>query len=99
MATLWDRIRALEGRTLTTESRRAVFDVIEVNETRARVVPRSSGTSRHGIRRREFDRAEALGLIRSDVTPSQLQRAGVSRFNSSYVAAMIRAALGPKHRS
>ena len=93
MATLWDRMRALEGRTLATVSGRAAFEVIEVNETHARVVPRSSGRSRSPIPRWRFDRAEALGLARRDVTPSQLQDAGVTARNSAYIAAMIRSAL------
>lgn len=99
MATLWDRIRALEGRTLTTVSRHNAFDVIQVTDTRVQIVPRSSGASRAGIDRRSFERAEVLGLARSDVTPSQIQNAGVARFNSSYVAAMIRVALEPDHRA
>ena len=95
MAMLWERIRALEGRTLTTMSGRETFDVIEVNETHARVVPRSSGTPRSPIPRWRFDRAETLGLASGDVTPSQLQEAGVTVRNSTYMAAMIRVALEP----
>ena len=93
MATLWERVRALEGRTLPTVSGREAFDIAAVTDGHVRVVPRSSATPRT-ITRREFEHAEALGLATADVTPIQLREAGVSEFNPAYVAAIIRAAVG-----
>ena len=91
MATLWEGVRALEGRTLPTERGRE-FDVPEVGDDHVRVVPRSSGKPRR-IERREFEQAESLGLATADVHPIQLRRAGASEFNPAYVAAMIHAAV------
>ena len=93
MTSLWERIRALDGFTLPTVSGRAAFDITSVDDNSVRVVPRSSGKPRP-IRREDFERAEALGLVRADVTPIQLRRAGISEFNPAYVAAIIRAAVG-----
>jgi hypothetical protein len=93
MASLWERIRALEGFTLPTVSGRAAFDIASVDEDYVRVVPHSSGKPRR-IKREEFKGAEALGLATSGVTPNQLRGAGISEFNSAYVTAIIRAAVG-----
>jgi hypothetical protein len=92
MANLWERIRALEGRTLPTVSGRAEFDIASVDDGYVRVVPHSSGKARP-IKREDFERAEALDLATTDVTPIQLRRAGISEFNPTYVAAIIRAAV------
>jgi hypothetical protein len=99
MATLWEQIRALEGRTLPTVSGREAFDVIGVDDDHVRVVPRSSGKPRSPIPRWRFERAEALGLATADVTPSRLRHAGVSEFDPAYVAAIIRAAVGAEFGS
>src|SRR4051812_37044166 len=93
MASLWGRVRALEGFTLPTVSGRAEFDVASVGDDYVRVVPHSSGKPRP-IKREDFERAEALGLATADITPIQLRRAGISEFNPAYVAAIIRAAVG-----
>ena len=93
MATLWERVRALEGQTLPTVTGREAFEIVEVGDDRVRVVPRSSGKPRSPIERWRFEHAEALGLATADVTPAQLRQAGVSEFNPAYVAAIIRAAV------
>lgn len=88
--TLCEKVRALEGRTLTTTSGRATFEVTSVTDTCVEIVPRSTGKSR-AIYCQEFERAEALGLATADVIPSQLRDAGASEGNPAYVAAIIRA--------
>src|SRR3712207_2385446 len=93
MASLWERIQALEGWTLPTVSGRGEFDIASVIGGYIRVVPRSSGKPRP-IKREEFERAEALGLATIEVAPIQLRRAGASEFNPAYVAAIFRAAVG-----
>ena len=90
MATLCGKVRALEGQMLAIVTGRATFDVTGVNDKRVEVVPRSTGQTRP-IYCQEFERAEALGLARADVTPSQLREAGASEGNPAYVAAIIRA--------
>ena len=93
MASLWNRVRALEGQTLPTVSGRGTFfEVAEVGANHVPVVPRSSGKPRR-IERREFEQAESLGLATAGVHPIQLRRAGASEFNPAYVAAIIRAAV------
>jgi hypothetical protein len=94
MASLWERVRTLEGRTLPTVSGRATFDITAVDDRYVRVVPRSSGKSRRPIRRKDFERAEVLGLATADVIPDQLRGVGIDEYNLSYIAAIIRAAVG-----
>ena len=93
MSSLLERVGALEGRTLPTVSGRGAFDIASVVDDYVRVVPHSSGKPRP-IKREDFERAEAIGLATTDVTPIQLRRAGISEFNPAYVAAIIRAAVG-----
>lgn len=88
MATLWERVRVLEGQTLPTAGGRATFEIAAVDDSTVHVVPHSTGNSRP-INWREFRRAEACGLIASDISIAQLQEAGISEFNRSYVAAII----------
>jgi len=95
MPSLWERVQALEGRTLPTVSGSATFDITAVDDNYVRVAPHCSGKP-VPIKREEFERAEALGLARADVTPIQLRRAEVSNFNPAYVAAIIRAAVGTR---
>jgi hypothetical protein len=100
VASLWERIQALERFTLPTVSGRAAFDITSVDDGHVRITPYSSGQPRP-IKRQEFEQAEALGLATADVTPIELRRAGVSEFNPAYVAAIIRAAveqITPNHR-
>ena len=92
MASFWEQVRALEGRTLSTVSGRGAFDITTVDDGCVRVVPQSSGKPRP-ISRQEFEQAETLGLATADVTPVQFRRAGISEFNPAYVAAIIRAAV------
>jgi hypothetical protein len=50
VSTLQDRIRALEGRTLST-ARGTLFDVVAIDADGVRVVPRSTGKPRSTIER------------------------------------------------
>ena len=92
MASLWERVRALEGRTLPTVSGRATFDITAVDNRYVQVVPRSCGKPRRPLKREDFERAEALGLATADVTRDQLSGVGIDEYNLSYVTAIIRAA-------
>lgn len=90
MTTVCEKVRALDGQTVTTASRRAGFDVASVTDERVEIVPQSTRKSR-AISCQEFERAETLGLATAGVTPSQLREAGASEGNPAYVAAIIRA--------
>jgi hypothetical protein len=90
MASLWERIQALEGWMLKTVSGRE-FEITAVDDRSALVVPRSSGKPRRPLKREDFERAEALGLATADVIPDQLSGVGIDEYNRSYIAAIIRA--------
>lgn len=88
MQTLWERVRGLEGQTLST-ARGREFDITMVDDRHVRVAPHSTRKLRT-IRRQEFEQAETLGLATLDITPIRLRQAGVSEANPAYVAAIIR---------
>ncbi|MBA2277364.1 MAG: hypothetical protein H0W06_06330 [Chloroflexia bacterium] len=89
----WERVQELQGKTLKTVSRGAPFDVMEVRNNFVRVAPLSTGEPRR-IERTCFDLAAKKGLVTDDVKPSQIQKQSASVFNSTYVAAIIRAVVG-----
>jgi hypothetical protein len=60
MQTLWERVRGLEGQTLST-ARGREFDITMVDDRHVRVAPHSTRKLRT-IRRQEFEQAETLGL-------------------------------------
>ena len=91
MASLWERIRTLEGRSLPTSTGRGTFDVVGVDKNRVRITLHSSRKTRRSIERWRFERAETLGLVRSDVIPDEIRNAQVSEYDRAYVAAIIRA--------
>lgn len=85
---VWDRVRALEGKTLQTLAQGRLFSIIRVSPERVEFVPeRGSGNlrwfSREGI---EF--IANLGLSRDDIRP-RILREWPSDQNSSYVAAIV----------
>jgi hypothetical protein len=82
MLPLWECLAALEGQTLTTVTGRSflVQGVRRDGVGSVVVVPERTGVSRR-ISGREFESADRLGLIRDDVTPSQLRKAKVSERN------------------
>ena len=92
MTTVWDRLATLEGQTLQTLTGQE-FLVQRVGPSGLGgviVVPGSTGVPRR-IWRGQFEKAVALGLLASDVTPSQLRKAEVSERHAAYVAAILRA--------
>jgi hypothetical protein len=93
MANLWEQIRALDGRSMATSTGRGTFDGIEVDEHRIRIMLHRERMTRRSIERWRFERAEALGLARSDVIPDEIRKSQVSEFDPAYVAAIIRAAI------
>ena len=92
MASLWERVRALEGWTLQTVSDSVPFKIVSIDDSKVKVLVSSGKT--YSIYRRKFDKAEALGLATADVKPFQLRKAKASEGNPAYVAAIIRAVVG-----
>ncbi len=93
MTFTWDRVQALQGKTLQTVSRGATFKVEKVNNDHVWVMPCSSGKLRR-IERWRFEEAERQGLVTPNVTPTEIRKKGISDFNPAYVAAIIRAVVG-----
>lgn len=89
MATLWDEVRLLEGRTLQTVTGKG-FDVVSVSGSHVRVSLHSSGRTLP-IPRKAFDQAEELGLDTASVRPIDLREARIAGDQPTYVAAIIHA--------
>ena len=92
MASLWERVRALEGQTLQTVRDRVPFEIVSIDDSKIKVLVSSGKT--YSIYRRQLDKAEALGLVTADVRPSQLRKAGASKGTPAYAAPIIRAVVG-----
>jgi hypothetical protein len=90
---LWQRLRALEGRTLRTVTGRGVFEVLRVADDAVHIRVRSSGRE-YGVRRREIEAGGALGLRGAALTPFRVRQASASEYRPAYVAALLRAVDG-----
>ncbi len=83
MSTIWGRVSALEGKQFSTV-RGKPFTVVFVDRASESLVMSSDSTAGPRIiRRNDFERAEQQGLVTTDVKPSELEHAGVARWNSS----------------
>ena len=87
----WNRVKALEGKTLRTVSRGESFVIDAVESNRAVITPVSSRKPR-SVRRAVIEDAVSLGLRQQEITPSVLaNRVATTDRNLSYVAAIVRA--------
>jgi hypothetical protein len=93
MASLWEKIQALEGPSLVTTGRGELFTVVAVDDDRI-VIEVGPHRSSRSINRRQFERAETLGLFTTDVIPDQLNREKIALGRTAYAAAIIRKTFG-----
>jgi hypothetical protein len=93
MASLWEKIQALEGQSLITTGHGELFAVVAVDDDRIAIEVGPHRNSR-SINRRQFQRAETLGLFTADVIPDQLNRERIALGRTAYAAAIIRETFG-----
>jgi hypothetical protein len=88
MATVWERVMRLEGRTLSTLKYEKPFKIVEVTTDRVRLVPQSGKRTRRNVRR---DRIEFLVDLRvnRDELRQAVQREYPKSQNTSYYAAIV----------
>ena len=89
MADFWTKIVALQGQTVrTVRGRRFTIDL--VTNSSVIVTPASTGYSRT-IERFRLENGHARKRSGTLLRPSDVQKEGISRFNSAYVAAIVNA--------
>jgi hypothetical protein len=89
----WHRLEDLRGRTLSTVTELRQFEVDAVDDNYVTVIPRG-GRGHRRIRRSEFEETYRLYQAGMELVPSALGKYGLVTRNSSYVVAILRAALG-----
>lgn len=85
----WSSVRALVGARLPLIRKPAFFTVDSADDDYLFVTPEETGKPRR-LYRISFERAEALRMLRSDITPSELSAARITDRNASYIATIIR---------
>lgn len=94
MDVIWDRVRALEGATLTTLHRSKPFRVVAVEEDRVRVVPVDGNGTERAVRRERVEHMAGLRFSRDEMVRRTAQEFPDSR-NTSYMAAIAFAVSRP----
>ena len=88
MADVWQRVQALEGRTLLTLARRRPFKIVAVSSDRVEFVPEQGKGTVRWFPRKDIEYIASLNLKREDLR-ARLQEEWPSDQNTSYVAAII----------
>ncbi|GAB4455993.1 MAG: hypothetical protein OHK0029_13120 [Armatimonadaceae bacterium] len=88
MSDFWNRIQALNGKTLKTRIQGKPFDILEVRSDWVIISPHTSG-KRRTISRSCLEHINSLQLDERELTPSRLQREYSDDQNLSYIAAII----------
>ena len=89
MATVWERVRQLDGKTLHTLKQGKAFDVIGVQSDRIEFVPVSGNGTQRWIGREWIEQVIDMNLDESDLTPSRLSQEFPNDQNLSYMAAIV----------
>lgn len=91
MATVWERVRQLNGKTLHTLKQGKAFEVTGVDSSRIEFVPASGKGITRGIGREQIEQVAEMNLEESDLTPSRLAQEFPTDQNLSYMAAIVHA--------
>jgi hypothetical protein len=88
--TFWESVQALAGHTLRTTRDSVPFKITEVTDTTIRMLVGKDLTHK-SINRRQFAEAKTRGLLRGDVTRTEIEEAGIAGGRTVYATAIIRA--------
>ncbi len=89
MATIWERVRQLNGTTLHTLKQGKAFKIIGVQHDRIEFVPVSGNGTQRWIGREWIEQVVGMNLHISDLTPSRLALEFPNDQNLSYMAAIV----------
>lgn len=84
MATVWERVEQLSGRTLLTKTGKS-FNVVSVDKHSVVVEPERTGTTR-SIRRTDVEVAYDLHIPLEELTASRLVKERGTSFNPVYLS-------------
>ena len=90
-----DQVGRLKGHTLFTLGRRCAFDVVDIASGSVEIRLHSTG-KKSRVSRRRIERAWELLESAGSLTQKEIKE-GASRYNYSYVAAILAALPGVKH--
>ncbi len=91
MASVWDRVRQLNGKTLHTLKQGKAFEVVGVQSDRIEFIPVSGNGTQRWIGREWIEQAADMNLDQSNLTPSRLALEFPNDQNLSYMAAIVHA--------
>lgn len=89
MPTVWNRVEALNGKTLHTRARNKEFEIINVLPDRIQFVPKQGNGTTRWVTRDGIEQIAELNLDESELKPSRLQREFPDDQNLSYIAAIV----------
>lgn len=92
MATVWDRIKQLDGQTLRTKTGKP-FRVISVDSDYVIVEPERTGVAR-SIRRTDLESAYDLHVPLEELTATRLVKEQGTSFNPVYIVSILKAIAG-----
>lgn len=92
MPSFWDRVRQLDGQTLKTIAQGREFDVVRVTHDRIVFRPRRGKGTERWWPRKELEELDSAIASVDEMTPERVRREWPSDQNTSYVAAILRAA-------
>ncbi len=87
MATVWDRVRQLKGKTLRTLHRKKPFTVIDVGEHRVEVSPEDGNQTVRPLRQEVIEQFADRGIPREELR-RRISDAHPDSRNTSYYAAI-----------
>ncbi len=91
MTTIWEHTQRLKGETLYTISRHKPFDVIDVLSDRIVFVPHDGKGTPRWASREQIEHLCGLARGGQDVNRKLVQEIYPSDYNTSYMAAIIKA--------
>ena len=90
MNTIWERVKNLEGHTLSTVTGRGQFEITKVSDRKCKIRIQSSKKERN-VHQAELDMAAELGPATS-LTTAIIRSSGASEYSPAYVLAILLAA-------
>ena len=89
MSTIWERVQALNGKTIQTLARQKEFEIIGVLQDRIEFRPKAGKGTARWAGRDQIEHVAGLDLERSQLTTTRLAEEYPDDQNLSYIAAIV----------
>jgi hypothetical protein len=90
MEAFWQGVQTLSGQTLRTMKQAKPFEITDVTDDSVHMLVGKDRTPK-SIIRGQFAEAKRKGLLRGDVTRTEIEEAGIAAGRTVYATAIIRA--------